>query len=194
MLDPKYVREHEAEVRQALLDCNSKADLDQYLALDKKRRELLSAVDVKKAKLNQSSEAVARLKKQGGDATQLMAESQTLSHEIKQLDVEVAEVEKAFRDLALTFCNLPHPSVPVGGEEFNQEVRKWGDIRTFDFTPKAHDDLATSLGILDMDGAAKASGPASTPCSVTAVLYTGGGPVVLAVNSTGDDLTRLVPS
>jgi seryl-tRNA synthetase len=158
MLDPKYVREHEAEVRQGLLNCNSKADLDQYLTLDRKRRELLSAVDVKKAKLNQSSEAVARLKKQGGDATQLMAESQTLSHEIKQLDVEAGEVEKNFRDLALTFCNMPHPSVPVGGEECSLEVRKWGDIRSFDFTPKAHDDLATSLGILDMDRAAKASG------------------------------------
>jgi len=158
MLDPKFVRENEALVRQALLDCNSKADLDLYLSLDKKRRELLSEVDQKKAKLNQSSEAVARLKKQGGDASALMAENHALSAEIKRLDTDVANAEKEFRDLALTFCNLPHPSVPVGGEEKNQEVRKWGDLPSFPFEPKAHDDLATALGILDMDRAAKASG------------------------------------
>ncbi len=158
MLDPKFVRENEALVRQTLLDCNSKADLDLYLSLDKKRRELLSEVDQKKAKLNQSSEAVARLKKQGGDASALMAENHALSAEIKRLDTDVANAEKEFRDLALTFCNLPHPSVPVGGEEKNQEVRKWGDLPSFPFEPKAHDDLATALGILDMDRAAKASG------------------------------------
>jgi seryl-tRNA synthetase len=158
MLDPKFIREHEAEVRQALLACNSKADLDQYLALDKRRRELLAEVDVKKAKLNQSSEAVGKIKKQGGDATALMAENHALSAEIKKLDTDVTEAEKAFRDLALTFCNLPHPSVPVGGEEHNLEVRAWGEKPTLTFTPKAHDDLATALGILDMERASKASG------------------------------------
>jgi seryl-tRNA synthetase len=158
MLDPKYVREHEDEVRQALKNCFSKADLDQYLTLDKKRRELLSEVDQRKAKLNHSSEQVAKMKKQKLDAAPLMAELQVLSAGIKQLNAEVAETEKAFRDVALTFCNLPDASIPVGGEECNKEVRKWGTPKQFDFTPKPHDELGEALGILDMDGAAKISG------------------------------------
>ena len=158
MLDPKYVREHEAEVRQALQDCRSKADLALYLRLDKRRRELLGQVDLMKAKLNQASEGVAKLKKQGGDASPLLGELQTLSNEIKTLDVEIAGVEKEFRDTALLFCNLPHPSVPVGGEEANQEVRKWGEPRDLGFKPTPHDELGTALGILDMDRAATASG------------------------------------
>lgn len=158
MLDPKYVREHEAEVRQALQNCNSKADLDLYLSLDKKRRELLAEVDQKKAKLNQSSAEVAKLKKSGGDASALVTEGQALSSDIKRLDAEVAEAEKAFRDVALTICNLPHPSVPVGGEEAGQVVRVWGEPTKFSFKPKAHDDVATDLGVLDMERASKASG------------------------------------
>jgi seryl-tRNA synthetase len=118
---------------------------------------MLSA-DKQKARLNQASEEISRLKKQGQDVSSQLPELQKLSAEIKRMNEEIAAVEKEFRDVALTFCNLPHPSVPEGGEDANLEARLWGTPRDFGFKPQAHDDLALSLGVLDMDRAAKVSG------------------------------------
>jgi len=158
MLDPKYVREHEAEVRKALEDCKSKVDLSLYLDLERRRRDLTVSVDKRKARLNQASEEMAKMKKEGKDITPYRAKLQELSDEIKGMDGEIAAVEKDFHEVELMVCNLPHPSVPVGGEEANQELRKVGEPRKFDFKPKSHDELGTALGILDFEKAAKVSG------------------------------------
>jgi seryl-tRNA synthetase len=158
LLDPKYVREHEADVRQALAACNSKADLGLYLDLDRRKRDLTTSVEKRKARLNQASEEIAKMKKQGQDVAALLPKLHELSAEIKQMDEEIASVEKDFRDLALTFCNLPDPALPVGGEEVNQEVRKWGTPTTLAFKAKPHDEIGLSLGILDMERASKVSG------------------------------------
>jgi seryl-tRNA synthetase len=158
MLDPKYVREHEAEVRKALEDCKSKVDLSLYLDLERRRRDLTVSVDKRKARLNQASEEMAKMKKEGKDITPYRAKLQELSDEIKQMDGEIASVEKDFREVELMVCNIPHPSVPVGGEEANKEVRRVGEPRKFDFKPKPHEELGTALGILDFEKAAKVSG------------------------------------
>ncbi len=158
MLDPKYVREHEAEVRRALENCRSKVDLSLYLDLERRRRDLTVSVDKRKARLNQASEEMARMKKEGKDITPYQAKLKELSDEIKQMDTEIASVEKDFREIELQACNLPHESVPVGGEEANQEVRKVGEPRKLDFKPKSHDELGAALGILDFERAAKISG------------------------------------
>ncbi|HVM31798.1 MAG TPA: serine--tRNA ligase [bacterium] len=158
MLDPKYVREHEAEVRQALENCRSKVDLSLYLDLERRRRDLMVSVDKRKARLNQASEEMGRMKKEGKDISQYQSKLKELSDEIKQMDGEIAAVEKDFRDVELQVCNLPHPSVPVGGEEANQEVRRVGEPKQFDFKPKTHDELGVGLGILDFEKAAKISG------------------------------------
>ncbi len=158
MLDPKYVREHEAEVRKALEDCKSKVDLSLYLDLERRRRDLTVSVDKRKARLNQASEEMAKLKKEGKDITPYRAKLQELSDEIKQMDAEIAAVEKDFHEVELMVCNLPDKSVPVGGEEANQEVRRVGEPRKFDFKPKSHDELGVALGILDFERAAKVSG------------------------------------
>src|SRR5581483_10825693 len=133
MLDPKYVREHEAEVRQALADCRSKVDLSLYLDLERRRRDLMVSVDKRKARLNQASEEMGKMKKEGKDIAPFQAKLKELSDEIKQMDTEVAAVEKDFHDIELQVCNLPHESVPIGGEEANQEIRRVGEPRQFDF-------------------------------------------------------------
>ncbi|HUO56662.1 MAG TPA: serine--tRNA ligase [bacterium] len=158
MLDPKYVREHETEVRKALADCHSKVDLSLYLDLERRRRDLMMSVDKRKARLNQASEEMARMKKEGKDITPYQAKLKELSDEIKQMDGEIAAVEKDFREIELQVCNIPHSSVPVGGEEANQEVRKVGEPAKFSFKPKSHDELGVALGILDFEKAAKISG------------------------------------
>src|SRR6185295_13202023 len=158
MLDPKYVREHETEVRQALENCRSKVDLALYLDLERRRRDLTISVDKRKARLNQASEEMSRMKKEGKDISPFQSKLKELSDEIKQMDGEIASVEKDFRDIELQICNLPHASVPVGGEEANQEIRKVGDPKKFDFKPKPHEELGLALGILDFERAAKVSG------------------------------------
>ena len=158
MLDPKYVREHEPEVRKALENCKSKVDLSLYLDLERRRRDLTISVDKRKARLNQASEEMGRMKKEGKDITEYRGKLSELSNEIKEMDGEIASVEKDFHELELQICNLPHESVPVGGEESNQEIRKVGVPRNFEFKPKPHEELGTALGILDFEKAAKVSG------------------------------------
>jgi seryl-tRNA synthetase len=158
MLDPKYVREHEAQVRKALEDCRSKVDLSLYLDLERRRRDLTISVDKRKARLNQASEEMGKMKKEGKDTSPFQAKLKELSDEIKQMDGEIASVEKDFHDVELQVCNLPHESVPIGGEEANQEIRKVGEPKKFDFKPKPHEELGQSLGILDFEKAAKISG------------------------------------
>src|SRR5690349_19787968 len=105
MLDPKYVREHEAEVRQALENCRSKVDLSLYLDLERRRRDLTISVDKRKARLNQASEEMGRMKKEGKDITEYRSKLSGLSDEIKQMDGEIAAVERDFREIELQICN-----------------------------------------------------------------------------------------
>lgn len=158
MLDPKYVREHEAEVRQALENCKSKVDLSLYLDLERRRRDLTISVDKRKERLNKASEEMGRMKKEGQDISAYQSKLKELSDEIKQMDNEIAAVDKDFHEIELQVCNLPDASVPVGGEDKNQEVRKVGEPKKFDFKPKSHDELGSALGILDFEKAAKVSG------------------------------------
>jgi seryl-tRNA synthetase len=158
MLDPKYVREHETDVRKALENCKSKVDLSLYLDLERRRRDLMISADKRKARLNQASEEMSKLKKEGKDITGYRAKLSELSNEIKEMDAEITSVEKDFHELELQVCNLPHETVPVGGEEANQEVRRVGEPKKFDFKPKPHEELGITLGILDFEKAAKVSG------------------------------------
>jgi seryl-tRNA synthetase len=158
MLDPKYVREHEAEVRQALENCKSKIDLSLYLDLERRRRDLTISVDKRKERLNKASEEMGRMKKEGQDISAYRGKLQELSDDIKQMDNEIAAVDKDFHDIELQICNLPDASVPIGGEDKNQEIRKVGEPKKMDFKPKPHEELGTALGILDFEKAAKVSG------------------------------------
>src|ERR1700722_3844391 len=158
MLDPKYVREHEADVRQALENCKSKVDLSLYLDLERRRRDLTISVDKRKERLNKASEEMGRMKKEGQDISSYRGKLQELSDEIKQMDNEITAVEKDFHEIELQICNLPDASVPIGGEEKNKEVRKVSEPRLFDFKPKPHEELGATLGILDFEKAAKVSG------------------------------------
>jgi len=158
MLDPKYVREHETEVRQTLENCKSKVNISLYLDLDRRRLDLTISVDKRKERLNKASEEMGRMKKEGHDISAYRGKLQELSDEIKQMDNEISAVEKDFHELELQICNLPDANVPVGGEESNKELRKVGELRQFDFKPKPHEELGAALGILDFEKAAKVSG------------------------------------
>lgn len=160
MLDVKILRGDFARVEQALKNRNKSLDLIAgFPELDTRRRELLQESEALKNRRNTVSGEVAKRKKNGENADELILEMRQVSDQIKAMDEEVRELEASISDLTMAIPNIPHESVPVGlSEEDNVELRRWSEPTTFDFTPKAHWDLAQDLGILDFEAAAKVTG------------------------------------
>lgn len=160
MLDVKLLRNDYEKVAQALRNRNASLDLIAgFPELDNARRERLTESDALKNRRNVVSQEVAKLKKSGGNADELIAEMRSVNDRIKQLDDEVRELEEKIDAMMLSIPNVPHESVPVGAsEEDNVEVRRFGQQPAFEFEPKAHFEIAESLGILDFEAAAKVTG------------------------------------
>ena len=160
MLELAYVREHLERVKKSFRDRGlGGAELDEFVARDQERRDAITQVATLKAERNRASGEIGRLKKEGQDASALMAQMKETSARIKQLDKRAAELDQEMKDFLLTVPNLPHQSVPVGRSAAdNAEVRRWGEPPKFDFEPKAHWDLGPALGILDFERASKIAG------------------------------------
>jgi seryl-tRNA synthetase len=156
MHDLNYFREHLQEFEQMAAHRGVAIDFDSFRALDKERRERITAVERLKAERNKASEEIARRKKAGEDATALLAEMKRVSDEIKQADERIATLDARLAEFMLTVPNRPHSSVPVGHDaSANVEVRRWGAPPKFDFTPRPHWEIAESAGILDFQRAVK---------------------------------------
>lgn len=159
MLDVKMIRNNPEILKRALLKSKGKFDIEGFMSLDSKRRELIFKVEQMKEKQNSDSKLVPQYKKEGRDVAPLMEEMKTLSADIKILDQQVKEVDEKIEALVLTIPNVPNEKVPEGESDIdNQEVRKWGTPRGFDFEPKAHWDMGEELGILDFATAGKVTG------------------------------------
>lgn len=159
MLDVKLVRQFPGRVRKALADRGSDLRLDAFLALEESRRAILQEVEGLKSSRNQASAEVARRKRGGEDASQLLAELSELSERIKTLDVQLKDLDQQVQDWLLSVPNPPHESVPVGKSEAdNPVVRIWGEPGRPGFEPLEHWDLGQRLGGLDFERAAKISG------------------------------------
>jgi seryl-tRNA synthetase len=161
MIDPVIVRERIQDLRAALQNRGMRADaeLDQLIALEARRRQLIPQVEGLKRDQNAAGEEVARAKRQGLDPSGIFAANKARGQQIRQLEAELDEVERQRTDLLMTLPNLPHSSVPVGASAAdNAEVRRHGEPRVFDFTPKPHWELGVERGILDFERAARMSG------------------------------------
>ena len=159
MHDLNYFREHLDVFAEMAKRRGVALDLDAFRALDKERRELITANEQRKAQRNKASEEIARLKKDKQNADALIAEMKRVSESIKQSDERIAELDTTQRDFLLIIPNVPHASVPVGhGAAENAEVRRWGKPPRFDFQPKPHWEVGERAGILDLPAAAKISG------------------------------------
>jgi len=160
MLDLKFLRANFNEVKEKLkFRGEDLTDLGRFEELDAKRRELIAQTEELKSKRNEVSQQIAQLKREKQDADHLIVEMREVGDRVKQLDEELRSVEEELELLLLSIPNVPHESTPVGEtEDDNVEIRKWGEIKQFDFEPKPHWDLGTDLNILDFERASKVTG------------------------------------
>jgi seryl-tRNA synthetase len=161
MLDLNFVRDNlplvEEKLRQRGLD--PAAVLRDFRDVDTQRRHAITEAETLKARRNKASEDIAKLKKTGQDATAVMAETKDLREQIQTREKTAADLDARLQEILAGIPNLPHASVPVGhSAEENVEVRRWGQVPQFDFTPKPHWELGEQLGILDLERAVKLTG------------------------------------
>jgi len=159
VLDLNFVRDNLQLVRRKLAQRGTPDLLGSFEEIDRERRRLLVEAEGHKAHRNKVSDEIAALKKQKLDASALIAEMRGLGPEIGRLDEQAQVQDEKLRQILVSIPNLPHESVPVGKSAAdNQEIRRWGEPRQFDFEPKPHWELGPALGILDFDRAAKITG------------------------------------
>jgi seryl-tRNA synthetase len=164
MLDLNFVRSNleivEAKLRARGMD--PEAVLGNFRELDQVRRSRITQAETLQAQRNKLSQEVARSRKAGADEAQITAvmdQTRELKQETEGLERGAAQAEEAMRELLARIPNLTQDSVPAGKSEAdNVEVMRWGQQPVFDFAPKPHWELGESLGILDLQRAAKISG------------------------------------
>ncbi|KEI00800.1 serine--tRNA ligase [Clostridium botulinum] len=162
MLDLKRIRNNPEEIKNIMQNRGEDFDnklIDDVVALDERRRQILVEVEKLKSKRNSESSQIGKLKKEGKDTSGVMAEMKKLSDEIKAFDVELNEVDEKIKYIMLRIPNIPNPNVPDGkSDEDNVEIRKWGEATKFNFESKAHWDIGVDLGILDFERGGKIAG------------------------------------
>jgi len=159
MLDFKYVRENLELVEQALTNRGDPADLEQLIADDTKRREVLFEIEELRHRRNVVSDQIAAMKKSGDNADQAVTEMRTVAQRIKALEKPLSALNAKIHTVLLGIPNIPHNSVPVGKDsDHNPVVKQIGQTPEFDFEPQAHWTIGDRLGILDFERAAKIAG------------------------------------
>ena len=161
MLDLKTIRSDPERFKAALARRGAADQVDELLALDARRRELLPEVENAQAERKTLSKQIGEKKKAGDDAAaeELMATVQGLKDRIESGKEELEQVEAKLGELALTLPNLPDPDTPEGlTEEDAVVLREVGERPDFDFEPRDHLEIGTELDLIDMEAGAKLSG------------------------------------
>lgn len=159
MLDAHYIKEQQQFIKEKYAQRGIKLDINRFLKLDAKRRELLQQIEQLRHEKNTVSQQVAELKHNKQTAETEIAKMKQVSQKTKRLEEQLRRCRHEVDQQLLIFPNIPHDSVPVGKDaEDNTEVRRWGKLPEFSFAPKSHDKLGKHLGILDFDRAAKIAG------------------------------------
>lgn len=158
MLDPKFIRANADRVREALRLKGQQADLDGWLALDARRRDLLQEFEAQRSLQNAASLEIARLKREKQDASARIEEMRAVSDRIKSLEGDLRGIEEKAEQILHWIPNVPHPTVPEGGPQNNVEVRRWGVPPDESYKPLAHWEIGEALGILDFKAGSKIAG------------------------------------
>lgn len=159
MLDIKFIREHPDLVKEGITKKGGVDCVDEILNLDEQRRDILQKVEALKNKRNVVSADIGKLKKEGKDAAEAIAEMENVKNQIKLFDDKLRHVEESLQTMMLQIPNIPHPSVPVGKTPAdNKEIARWGEPPVIDFKPKPHWELVETLDIIDFERGVKITG------------------------------------
>src|SRR3954463_5412876 len=154
MLDLKSIRSDPERVKAALARRGAAEQVDELLALDARRRELLPEVENAQAERKTLSKQIGERKQAGEDAEELMATGQGRKGRIEAAKAELETVEAKLGELAPTLPNLPDPDAPEGmTEEDAVVIREVGERPEFSFEPRDHLEIGTELGLIDMETA-----------------------------------------
>lgn len=158
MLDMRLIRENPEQVKAAVATTYTEAPIDEIVALDERRRALLSEVETLKAELNLGSKKVGKTR-DAGERQSLIVSMRELGDRIATLDEQERSIEAELRTLMLQVPNMPLAHVPVAPDESGNEVKsEFGAKRSFDFAPKPHWELAEDLGLIDFERGVKIAG------------------------------------
>jgi seryl-tRNA synthetase len=159
MLDLKLIRSDPERVKVALARRGAAGQVDELLALDARRRELLPEVENAQAERKALSRQIGEAKQAGGDAADLMATVQGLKEKIEAGKAELEETEADLGRIATALPNLPDPDAPDGmTEEDAVVIREVGERPEFDFEPRDHLEIGAELGLIEIEAAARLSG------------------------------------
>ena len=158
MLDINRIRENPEGVKEALKKKLWDADFTELLAWDKRKKELIQFVEGNKAEMNKLSASVPQAKKNGEDVSKIFAKVKEIAAKNAESDKELKELEDKIFNFLAELPNIPDDDLLSGGKENNKPIRSFGKKPEFDFPMKDHVELATSLGLVDYDRAAKIAG------------------------------------
>jgi seryl-tRNA synthetase len=159
MLDLRLIRSEPERVKSALARRGAAEEIDELLALDARRRELLPEIEGAQAERNTLSKQIGEIKQQGGDAEEPMSKVQALKERIEGGKAELERVEADLNRVAAGLPNLPDPDAPEGMTEEDAVVlREVGERPSFEFEPRDHLEIGSRLGLIDMEAAARVSG------------------------------------
>jgi seryl-tRNA synthetase len=159
MLDPRLLRNQIDDVRRQLARRGFAFDAVRFQELEGKRKDAQIHVQKLQAQRNDIAKQIGIAKSKGGEVKELLEQASAIPEELKQRESELSRVQEQLDSLLMEIPNIPHETVTDGKNEAgNVEVRRWGERRHFAFTPKDHVDLGVSLGMLDLDAAAKIAG------------------------------------
>ncbi|MCP8317885.1 MAG: serine--tRNA ligase [archaeon] len=159
MLDIKFIRENQDLIREMLKMRNISIPLDDLINYDKEMRELITITQKLKHKRNLVSLKIAELKRENKNVQKEIEEMKKISDEISIADAKIKELELKIQDIMTIIPNITDKTVPLGKDENdNVEIRRWGELSSFDFQPKDHIDLGLKLELIDVERAAKVAG------------------------------------
>jgi len=148
------------DYKQGLINRSASTDtLDEIIKMNIKRKEMITQAETEKARQNKLSAEVGQLKREGKDASSILAEVEQLKSKVKELESQATQIDEQVYQLLLTVPNKPHASVPVGKSEHDNKVVKIvGEPKNYSFKAKEHIELGEKLNIIDFDRAGKTTG------------------------------------
>jgi seryl-tRNA synthetase len=158
MLDINLIRQEPEKVRKALLKRMDSVDFIELFELDKQKRALILETEKLKARKNEVSCNIPKLKKEGKDISELLKEMKQVGDCIKEIDAKLNETSIKLNEILIALPNMPAEDVVLGDKENNEVIRSWGCKPEFIFKPKDHMNIAKKLGLIDYERGVKIGG------------------------------------